>query len=171
MAFEVAGALPEARSQLDALVMQLAAAPSNLDAVAGDYARIFVGPAALPAPPWESVYRGKKRMIMTETTLSVREFYRACGYEAKQYRHVPDDHVAIELDFLAALAQETLDACASGDGGAAQRAFDASTSFLDAHLGTWVSEFAADLHERAGSPFYCVVADALATFVACDKQS
>lgn len=171
MAFEVVGALPEAAEQVDELVRQLASAPGNLEQVADDYARIFVGPAALPAPPWESVYRDKKRVLMTATTLSVREFYRAYGYEAHHRLHVPDDHLAIELDFLAALAQEALDACAVQDGEGAESAFEAGSAFLNAHLALWVADFAADLRERDGSPFYCAVAVALCAFVAADRDA
>lgn len=170
MSFEVMGALPEAAAQVDALVEQLKAAPRDLERVADDYARIFVGPAALPAPPWESVYRDKKRLLMTATTLSVREYYRAYGYEAQQRLHVPDDHLAIELDFLAALAQETLDACAAGNAEGAESAFEAASTFLGSHLGLWVADFTADLHDRDGSPFYCAIADALCSFIAADLQ-
>lgn len=168
MAFDVVGSLPEGQDQVDNLLEQLACAPDDLDRVSGEYARIFVGPAALPAPAWESVYRGKKRLLMTATTLSVREFYRACGYEARQYQHVPDDHLAIELDFLAALAQDALDALEAGDAEGAQDAFDAGTSFLESHLSIWVDDFASELRERDGSPFYCAVADALCAFVRSD---
>ena len=107
---------------------------------------------------------------MNATTLSVREFYRTCGYEAQEYRHVPDDHLAIELDFLAALAQDALDACDAGDAQRAQDAFDAGTSFLKSHLSQWVGEFASDLRERDGSPFYCAVADAIVAFVQADCE-
>lgn len=170
MAFEVVGALPDADEQVDALVAQLKDATCKLERVGEEYARIFVGPAALPAPPWESVYRDNKRMLMTATTLSVREHYRAYGYEAQKVLQVPDDHLAIELDFLAALAQEALNACAAGDAEEAESAFEAGGAFLRAHLALWVGDFAADLRARGGSPFYSAVADALCAFVAADQS-
>lgn len=169
MAFEVVGALPGANEQVDTLVVQLEGAVGKLSQVADEYARIFVGPAALPAPPWESVYRDNKRMLMTATTLSVREHYRAFGYEARKLLHVPDDHLAIELDFLAALAQEALDACAAGEVEEAESAFAAGGAFLRAHLALWVNDFSADLRTRDGSTFYCAIADALCAFVAADQ--
>ena len=170
MAFEVVGALPDAGAKVDALVEQLLAAPDDLDRIADDYARIFVGPAALPAPPWESVYRDNKRLLMTATTLSVREYYRAYGYEAKQRFHVPDDHLAIELDFLASLAQEALDACAAGNEEDAQHLFEAGSTFASTHLARWVGGFATDLRDHDGSRFYCAIADALAIFVSADIE-
>lgn len=170
MAFEVVGALPGAGEQVDELVAQLKDAACKLDQVADEYARIFVGPAALPAPPWESVYRDKKRMLMTATTLSVREHYRTYGYEARKVLKVPDDHLAIELDFLSALAQEALQACAAGDAEEAESAFEAGSAFLRAHLALWVDDFAANLRTRDGSPFYCAIADALCAFVTADQS-
>ena len=168
MAFEAAGCLPAAQSEFDALAEQLECAEGDLERAAEDYARIFVGPAALPAPAWESVYRGNKRMLMTATTLSVREFYHACGYEAQAHHRVPDDHLAIELDFLSALAQDALDACAADEGERACDLLDAGTSFLKAHLALWIEPFASELHDKSGSPFYRAVADALSAFVSGD---
>nr|AHF24850.1 anaerobic dehydrogenase [uncultured bacterium Contig1491] len=170
MAFEVAGVLPEDGDLVDALVEQLQAAAGDLDRIADDYARIFVGPAALPAPPWESVYRDNKRLLMTATTLSVREYYRAYGYEAKERLHVPDDHLAIELDFLASLAQEALDACAAGSEEDARQLFEAGSTFASTHLSHWVGDFAADLRDHDGSRFYCAIANALAAFVSADVK-
>lgn len=170
MSFEVAGVQPAEAGRIDSLVEQLKDAPLNLDQLADDYARVFVGPAALPAPPWESVYRDKKRLLMTATTLSVREYYRAYGYEAQQRLHVPDDHLAIELDFLAALAQEALDACAVGDAESAELALQAGSTFLDSHLALWAPDFTADLREHDGSPFYCAVAEALCSFIEADRK-
>ncbi|MCR5583272.1 MAG: molecular chaperone TorD family protein [Eggerthellaceae bacterium] len=171
MAFAIAGALPNASDEVEALVRELSAACARIESVKSDYARIFVGPAALPAPPWESVYRGKKRLLMTTSTLSVREYYRACGYEAQCLRHVPDDHLALELDFLSALAQEALDACDVGDEQSARNALQSGQTFLKAHLALWVGEFASDLREHDGSSFYCAIADALAAFVEADCEA
>ena len=44
-----------------------------------EYTRLFVGPAALPAPVWESPYRTKELTLFQENTLSVRAAYRAPG--------------------------------------------------------------------------------------------
>ena len=155
---------------LDALVAALAGANEQADQLSSQYARVFVGPAALPAPPWESVYRDHRRMVMTRTTLSVREAYRAQGFIPQRYPHVPDDHLALELDFLAELASGALEACQAGDEQACLRFEAAGHAFACEHLGTWAADFARDVRENADAPFYATAAAALATFVAADVR-
>lgn len=146
------GALEEARQDVPALQ--------------SDYTRLFVGPAALPAPPWESVYLSKKRELMQLSTLEVRNAYRAQGCIPTMYPHVPDDHIALELDFLAMLAQR---ACEASSDEAAVEALEASRSFIDSHTGKWMGDYANDMIERGNSAFYACVAQTLAAFVAADS--
>ena len=68
--------------------------------------RLFIGPKAPPAPLYASVYLEREPQIMGESTLEVRELYRALGLCHAQEGHVPDDHLALELDVW--LALETL---------------------------------------------------------------
>jgi TorA maturation chaperone TorD len=64
--------------------------------------RLFVGPAALEAPPFSSVYLDGESLVMGKTTLYVREMYGALGLESPWKSSIPDDHISLELD--AALA-------------------------------------------------------------------
>ena len=64
--------------------------------------RLFVGPAALEAPPFSSVYLDGQSLVMSKTTLDVREMYGALGLESPWKNQLPDDHISLELD--AALA-------------------------------------------------------------------
>lgn len=171
MAYDIVGVSGDAAPTLEALIAELEGAPGKLGQLEEEYDRIFVGPFSLPAPPWESVYRDRKRLLMTATTLSVREYYRACGYEAQCFQHVPDDHLAIELDFLSSLSQEALDACTAGNQEGAEQAFAAATGFLNTHLALWIDDFTAELHKQDDSAFYDAIASALAAFIACDKRA
>lgn len=110
-----------------------------------DYARLFVGPGALPAPPWESVWKLKDGSLFTRITLEVRAAYRAQGFIPERYPQVSDDHLALELDFLAQLAQGMQKAWEEGDGEALERVRRASASFLEEHLGAWIGPFSANL--------------------------
>ena len=64
--------------------------------------RLFVGPGALEAPPFASVYLEPEPLVMGSTTLDVREMYAAIGLESPWKNKLPDDHISLELD--AALA-------------------------------------------------------------------
>lgn len=68
--------------------------------------RLFVGPAALEAPPFSSVYLDAESLVMGKTTLDVREMYGALGLESPWKNNLPDDHISLELD--AALAMNHL---------------------------------------------------------------
>lgn len=168
-AFEAMGS-PLAQGKGEALCTLLADTAGDADALASEYVRLLVGPAALPAPPWESVYRDSQRTIMTKTTLDVRNAYRAQGFIPRLYPRVPDDHVALELDFLASLADETVDACEREDAAGCRAVLEASARFVEQHLGTWVGAFACDMREKGDSVFYATVAEALASFVAADAE-
>lgn len=160
-----------AHDESETLRALLNGASAKIDALETEYARIFVGPSALPAPPWESVYAGKRRLVMTEDTLAVRNAYREQGFEPALGRRVPDDHIAIELDFLANLAARALDAAQQGKTAEHAEALDASEAFLANHLTQWVGDFILDLDAHAESEFYTGIATAVRAFAAADLEA
>lgn len=107
-----------------------------------EYTKLFIGPGSLPAPPWESVYVTGEPLLFQESTLAVRDAYRRSGFVSAGYPREADDHVAIELDFMATLASKTCDTVA-GDRGV----LEAQLAFLEEHLLAWVDSFA----ERLGA--------------------
>lgn len=115
------------------------AAVDEGDRLRSEYTRLFLGPEKLPAPPWESVYANGEPLLFQESTLVVREAYRRSGYVSAGYPREADDHVAIELDFMATLAAKTCEAADDRDVLAAQLAF------LEEHLLGWLDSFAARL--------------------------
>ncbi len=139
-----------------------------LEELANDYTRLFIGPNALPAAPWESVYVNDERMIFQESTLDVRQTYLNEGLLPAEYPHVADDHIAIELDFMMKLNQRL---SADGiDSRAALRNLKSQRSFLDKHLGKWVTAYAECMAKEGRSPFYADVTHLTSEFVACDSD-
>lgn len=116
------------------------------DVLKTEYTRLFLGPAELPVPPWESVFTTRKQVLFQKSTLEVRAAYRRSGFEATGYPREADDHLAVELNFLGALAERALGAREAGDAAAFDKALDAHRRFLDEHLLVWIDEFA----ERMG---------------------
>ena len=74
-----------------------------------DFARLFIGPNRLPAPPWESVYCNEERLIFDKETLQVRLLYRQFGMAVPTERNEPDDHFGLEMMFIAHLCQVALE--------------------------------------------------------------
>jgi putative dimethyl sulfoxide reductase chaperone len=103
-----------------------------------EYNRLFVGPNALPAPLWESVYLGSEHLLFEEVTLEVRKCYRRYGLNFIRESKEPDDHIVIELEFLSYLIQKSIDC---EDVETKKRLLDDQYAFLNNHLLKWCSFF------------------------------
>lgn len=125
-----------------------AAGPQDVEALAGEYTKLFVGPGKLPAPPWESVYRGDGDLLFQESTLKVRDAYREAGFQAKGYPREADDHLATELSFMVSLIDEAVAAVEADDAVRVHAFLAAQRKFLEQHLGGWVPAFACRLAEH-----------------------
>ena len=115
--------------------------PAFLEEAKDEYTRLFIGPMSLVAPPWESVYGQKDAMLFQESTLEVRNTYRQYGLIPEGYPHVADDSLALELHFMALLAQRGLDAFYAGKNDELTADLTGSSDFLKKHLLVWVPKF------------------------------
>ncbi len=111
------------------------------------YTRHFEGPGHVPAPPWESVYVNGEDLLFQESTLDVRNDYRAAGYEAAEYPKEADDHIAIELGFMAALSRDALEAYESGETERARLLLSRQLMFLGKHLNSWLPKYVKRMEE------------------------
>lgn len=137
--------------------------PTFLEEVKAEYMRLFVGPDKLVAPPWESVYRGEDGMLFQAVTLEVREIYRGFGLLPEGYPHVADDSLALELAFMAKLAERALEDLQAGDELGLGRLLESSEDFLTKHLLLWIPKFLERMQKAKTQHLYpqlCVVLDA-----------
>ncbi|MFZ5817775.1 MAG: TorD/DmsD family molecular chaperone [Bacillota bacterium] len=151
---DLAEALAEA-SGLYADLVGLSAPPlpePSLPEDLHEFHRLFVGPAALVAPPYESVYLSAAKALRQEETLAVRSCYQAHGLGLPPGSTEPDDHLAYELAFYAHLQARALEAQAGG--GEVLPLLAAQAAFRTEHLQRWVPAFAARVIEGSRSPFY-----------------
>jgi TorA maturation chaperone TorD len=109
------------------------------DALKSDYTRLFIGPGQVLAPPWESVFVKEGRMIFQESTLRVREWYLRYDLEPVSLYKEPDDHIGLELLFLAHLAGLSLAALRKQDEAEFTATIEAQRGFLSEHVLTWAS--------------------------------
>lgn len=97
-----------------------------------DYYRLFFGPGHILAPPWESVYEGRDRLIFGKSELSVRRFYHKFGLEVNPKEAA--DHLSFELSFMARLCSfNSYDHSQNSIG-----ILKAMKKFLQDHLCKWV---------------------------------
>ncbi len=102
--------------------------------------RLFIGPWALPAPPWGSVWLDRESVLFGDSTLALRQWMRDNGIAFEMAQNEPEDHFGTLL-LLAAWLAET--------GRNAER-----DQLLAWHLLPWSSRFLAMFVENASHPFY-----------------
>lgn len=135
----------EAREGLRLMVDGLAASRGEDGAFEPDddltweYRRLFVGPAAKPAPPWGSVYTDRECVVFGASTLELRRWMRERGIARTTDEKTPEDHIGLMLALMAWIAREQpadLD------------------DYLRLHLLTWAPHFLEELAAAAEHPFY-----------------
>lgn len=119
-----------------------------------DYMRLFVGVGKVLAPIWESVYFSDERMVFQEETLQVRNWYRRFKLESEKLHQEPDDHLGLELAFVAHLAQLGLQALEQGDEAEFRQSLAAQRFFLSQHLLKWAFKWAALVNKFSKTNFY-----------------
>lgn len=129
-----------------------------LDKLVSEYTYLLLGPNKLPAPPWESVYRTKERLIFQESTLSVRRIYLKHQFLPANYPHEADDHIALELNFMAHLAKLSLEKFERESIDEVKQLLADQKSFLAEHLLLWISQFADQIQGAKTHYFYPQVA-------------
>jgi TorA maturation chaperone TorD len=138
---------------------------NGLEELKIDFARLFVGPYSLLAPPYGSIYLEGERKIMGHSTLYLLETYRNAGVDlSDNFRDAPD-HIAAELEFMYFLVFKEVEALENSD---IERTFgflEKQRAFLREHLGAWVFDFAESIEEKAEDDFYKNLARATKAFV------
>ena len=109
------------------------------DDLTWEYRRLFIGPAAKPAPPWGSVYTDRECVVFGVTTLELRAWMHEHGVARTADEKTPEDHIGLMLALMAWLAQNQ-----PADLG----------EFLSLHFLTWAGHFLDELADAAEHPFY-----------------
>jgi TorA maturation chaperone TorD len=128
------------------------------DYLCHDYNRLFVGPEAVLAPPWESVHFSADRLVFQKETLDVRAWYARFDLQIVNLNHEPDDHIGLELEFLAHLARLGLDALDAGDAQRFEQLLDAQRQFFVQHPLRWAPKWCYTVTKHALTDFYRGVA-------------
>ncbi|WP_347116184.1 Tat proofreading chaperone DmsD [Leclercia sp. S52] len=118
--------------------------------------RLFIGPWALPAPPWGSVWLDRESVLFGDSTLALRQWMRDNGIAFEMAQNEPEDRFGTLL-LLAAWLAET--------GRNAER-----DQLLAWHLLPWSTRFLAVFVENADHPFYQALGQ-LAQLTLADWQS
>ena len=130
-----------------------------------DYAKLFVGPNELIAPPFGSVYLDTGRRVIGDSTMEVIRMYEEQGLVMdKEFRNLPD-HITAELEFMSYLIARETEALEKSDMDGAHNYIGIQEQFLDRFLRKWVPPLCDKMKAGAESGFYKVLADLTAAFI------
>ena len=121
-----------------------------------EYADLFLNAGPNPVFPYESVWADRIPVTHGPELLEVRKELRRAGLHLDPDFKEPEDHIAVEMDFLAELNRRV----AGGDKQADQWRYDFGRRRV-----AWRTEFCAALHAADTSGFYQALAELLLGFM------
>lgn len=138
-----------------------------------DYTRVFIGHgtnAYSAAYPFESVYTSEKRLLMQEARDEFMAEYRAAGMEIAAAWKDPEDHIALELEYMSVLCARCAEALDAEDEDGALALMGKQRAFLAQHLAAWAPMFTADVKRFARTEFYQGLACLTEGFLRMDRS-
>ncbi|HVP23807.1 MAG TPA: molecular chaperone TorD family protein [Conexivisphaerales archaeon] len=136
-----------------------------------EYTGLFLGLRGKPIHPSESIYLSGGPYTHQEPTVEVAKLYWKAGVDKVKEFTEPEDHIAIELQFMEYLCRKTIEAIERKDADKAKEYLKMQQSFLEAHLGKWVPQFAEDVIASAEADFYKGVAYVTRGFVESEVKA
>ena len=121
--------------------------PATIDALAADFASIYLN-HAYGAAPQESYWLDDDHLVMQKQMFQVRAIYSEFGLRVENWRRCPDDHLVHELGFLAQIFSLT----------SPWVAVHRAACFMDEHLLRWLDAFTSRVAMRCEMPFYAGLA-------------
>jgi TorA maturation chaperone TorD len=104
-----------------------------------EYAHLFLLPEGVK--PYESVYRSSERMLLQKPWQAVKHFYHSNGFVLEEEELHPEDHVSVELAFMAVLIEHG-------------EQEDVQQSFLTEHVMEWLPDLLEDIIKNPYASFY-----------------
>lgn len=141
---------------------------TDLDSLAVEHARLFIGPFHLVAPPYGSIYLDEAKTVMGDSTARVAAYYHSCGLQLADDFHELPDHFAVELEFMSFLAFRQREAETAGDRCEVAKYAGLQGEFLEKFLIPWLEPFTGAIIDDGESPFYQALARCTAAFISAD---
>ncbi len=107
------------------------------------YQRLFIGPYALPSPPWGSVWLDKENVLFGGSTLQLREWMKENHIDIHLTQNEPEDHFGLLLMMVAWVAEHNPEKL---------------SELLGQHILPWGFLYLDKMQKQAHSPFYTSVA-------------
>ncbi|WP_042349774.1 TorD/DmsD family molecular chaperone [Bacillus massiliigorillae] len=131
---------------------------------------VFNEEGKVPAPPWESAYVTRDKSLFGEPVFQIRKRLADFGLQYIHENTDPDDHIAIELEFMNFLINYTLSAKEEGRDDEYAKGVYTQYWLMKEHLNRWITPFTKDILSSNTSPFYKGIALLLSLFVEEDFE-
>lgn len=125
----------------------------GLAAIERDNTALLIGPEQ-PVPMWESVWRTEERLLFGDCTYEVREAFARSGFATPLQGREPDDHLSLELSFLAALIVQAGQSLEAEDPVRAQALLATAGIFYEDHTALWAFDCLREVGRQATTGFY-----------------
>jgi putative dimethyl sulfoxide reductase chaperone len=143
-----------------------------------EFSNLFINPGQQVGRervmPWESAYFTSPPRMYGPPYHKVVEAFRLVNFEKPKEYNEPEDHIALELEFMAHLARLTTASIDSGKPEFAMGYLKLQKEFLADHLLTWVGKFSKELmknSEKREVNFYYALAMMLESYIKLDDQT
>lgn len=115
-----------------------------------EYVRLFLGPGKVEVLPYQSTYEGHP--IYGETTLMLKSILAEAGLRISRKAGVGEDHIGVELKFMAYLCQSALDSLTNGKN--VMAILEKQKKFLEENMLPWVEKLCDDVLRSSTAKFY-----------------
>ncbi|MWV46533.1 hypothetical protein GRF59_23280 [Paenibacillus sp. HJL G12] len=133
-----------------------------------EYKRLFACSDAVLPCVCESMYRATDQRSGQRCLQQIREAYAGCGIVFNKLQSEKDDHLTIELEFIAVAGEHMDDT--QGMPECQLMWLDTQIDFLEHHLMQWTPEFSEELTALAQTLLYREIGHVLGEFIPYDVQ-
>ncbi len=141
-----------------------------LQGLAAEYASLFLNVGLKPVHLAESVYLGKDHLLYEEPYFDVVRIYQIYGFKKRASFREPEDHISVELEFMAHLCDLAVLSIEQGKEDYAVGYLKNQKEFLETHLAKWTPELAKKLRWASKNDLYLAIADLLVGFVSTERS-
>ncbi len=144
-----------------------AAADTSLE---DTYVRLFGHAVRGTCPPYELEYGSSEVIQLSSEMADIAGFYSAFGLELADDAGERQDHVSVQLEFMAVLAAKHAHAHVQRDDAALDIVRDAERKFLRSHLARWFPSFAHRVRQADPGGYYVALVDAAESLILADAR-
>ncbi len=141
-----------------------------LQGLAAEYASLFLNVGPKPVYLAESVYLGKNHLLYEDPYFDAVRIYQIYGFKKRASFREPEDHVSVELEFMAHLCDLTALSLEQGREDYAAGYLKNQKEFLETHLARWMPELVKKMRWASKNDFYLAMASLLDGFMTIDRS-